>query len=171
VFLLEAYHTVYLWLGWWPGASEGESPPPVTGTALSRWLQDKQLGMKTAETYARAISRRCQTYVVVAGFEPDRFKNVFPTWQTQKGIQNHAAHACKNTDSLLLVEDELKKFYRKFSIEELRLRPLPEDIDPIRLETYLTDVDFQTVFKLTRDQFYQLPQWKQVDAKKAAGLF
>lgn len=33
--------------------------------------------------------------------------------------------------------------YRKYSVQELRLRPLPDTVDPIRLETYLTDADFQ----------------------------
>lgn len=30
-------------------------------------------------------------------------------------------------------------------MEELRARPLPNGVDPVRLETYLTDTDFEVI--------------------------
>ena len=41
------------------------------------------------------------------------------------------------------VESELLKYTRnRFKLDELKKRPLPEGVDPARLETYLSDEDF-----------------------------
>lgn len=70
------------------------------------------------------------------------------------------------------VEDELLKYERtQFSLEELKKRPLPEGVDPSRLETYLSDEEFKKVFKMDKEQFSKLLAWKQTKAKKEAGLF
>ena len=39
-----------------------------------------------------AISRRCRAFVVVAGFEPNQFTNIFPKWQLCSEIRKCAAH-------------------------------------------------------------------------------
>ena len=70
------------------------------------------------------------------------------------------------------VEDELLKYERtRFSLEILKQRPLPEGVDPARLETYLSDDDFKKVFKMDKEHFSKLPAWKQTKSKKEVGLF
>ena len=70
------------------------------------------------------------------------------------------------------VEDELLKYERtRFSLAVLKERPLPEGVDPARLETYLSDDDFKKVFKMDREQFAKMPGWKQTKTKKDVGLF
>ncbi|XP_050383825.1 villin-3 [Argentina anserina] len=44
-------------------------------------------------------------------------------------------------------------------------------IDFKRREAYLSDEEFQTIFGMTKDAFYQLPKWKQDIQKKKADLF
>lgn len=44
-------------------------------------------------------------------------------------------------------------------------------IDYKRRETYLSDDEFQTVFSMTKDEFYQQPRWKQELQKRKADLF
>jgi len=44
-------------------------------------------------------------------------------------------------------------------------------IDSKRRETYLSDSEFQTVFGVTKEEFYQQPRWKQDQQKKKADLF
>ncbi|KAG2540644.1 hypothetical protein PVAP13_9NG578000 [Panicum virgatum] len=44
-------------------------------------------------------------------------------------------------------------------------------IDYKRRETYLADSEFQTVFGMTKEEFYEQPRWKQELQKKKADLF
>ncbi len=48
---------------------------------------------------------------------------------------------------------------------------LPNDVDPSRKEAYLSDSDFKDLFKMDREAFDALPQWKQVNMKKSLRLF
>lgn len=103
------------------------------------------------------------------------------------------------------MEDVLAKLCKTiYPLADLLARPLPEGVDPLKLEIYLTDEDFEvsmpscgTAFKqyawlgwevlfthplmslrilqfaldMTRDEYNALPAWKQVNLKKAKGLF
>lgn len=45
---------------------------------------------------------------------------------------------------VVLVKEVLSKLSKQqYSIEELTRKPLPEGVDPLRLEDYLSDEDFQ----------------------------
>ena len=59
----------------------------------------------------------------------------------------------------------------EYPLEVLKQRPLPEGVDPIRLELYLNDEDFEIALGITRTEFEQMPLWKQTNLKKEKGLF
>ncbi|CAF4273594.1 unnamed protein product, partial [Rotaria sordida] len=59
----------------------------------------------------------------------------------------------------------------QYTIEELRARPLPEGVNTSKIEFYLSDDDFQKEFRMTKDEFYALPYWKQTNIKKSLGFF
>ncbi|VAH91253.1 unnamed protein product [Triticum turgidum subsp. durum] len=44
-------------------------------------------------------------------------------------------------------------------------------IDYKRRETYLSDSEFQTVFGMSKEEFYKQPRWKQEQQKRKADLF
>ncbi|RLW11486.1 hypothetical protein DV515_00001292 [Chloebia gouldiae] len=48
---------------------------------------------------------------------------------------------------------------------------LPEGVDPTKKECYLSDADFHDIFGKSKDEFYQMPKWKQQNEKKQFGLF
>ncbi|XP_074841267.1 villin-like protein [Carettochelys insculpta] len=48
---------------------------------------------------------------------------------------------------------------------------LPEGVDPTKKEHYLSDADFQDIFGKSKNEFYQMPRWKQQNEKKQHGLF
>eukprot|EP00499_Haloplacidia_sp_CaronLabIsolate_P008058 CAMPEP_0196782858 /NCGR_PEP_ID=MMETSP1104-20130614/12172_1 /TAXON_ID=33652 /ORGANISM="Cafeteria sp., Strain Caron Lab Isolate" /LENGTH=839 /DNA_ID=CAMNT_0042153103 /DNA_START=26 /DNA_END=2545 /DNA_ORIENTATION=+ len=48
---------------------------------------------------------------------------------------------------------------------------IPEGVDPRRKEDYLSDKEFQTVFKMSKGEFAGLKDWKRTALKKAVGLF
>lgn len=64
---------------------------------------------------------------------------------------------------MILVEDALTKLSKnQYSLEELTSRPLPEGVDPLHLEIYLSDKDFEVhsllicILHLSRVLVYQL---------------
>lgn len=55
-------------------------------------------------------------------------------------------------NQIILVEDVLARLCQTaYPLEDLLARPLPEGVDPLRLEVYLSDEDFQ-VLKETLEQ-------------------
>ncbi|CAL8169673.1 unnamed protein product [Prunus armeniaca] len=73
------------------------------------------------------------------------------------------------------VQDEIdsESSQSTFSYDQLRAKsenPVT-GIDFKRREAYLSDEEFQTIFGMTKDAFYQLPKWKQDMQKKKADLF
>uniref|UniRef100_A0A8C5SQV2 HP domain-containing protein n=3 Tax=Elapidae TaxID=8602 RepID=A0A8C5SQV2_LATLA len=76
------------------------------------------------------------------------------------------------SNQIILVEDVLAKLCQKFyPLADLLARPLPEGVDPLNLEIYLSNEDFEAALQLTREEYNALPSWKQVNLKKAKGLF
>lgn len=59
----------------------------------------------------------------------------------------------------------------EYPLEVLKARPLPEGVEPTRLELYLTSADFEVALGVSRAEFEQLPVWKQTKLKKERGLF
>lgn len=76
------------------------------------------------------------------------------------------------TNQPLLIADVLKQLSQtEYPLEVLTERPLPEGVDPTRLELYLNEEDFEKALGLTRSEFEQMPVWKQTNLKKENGLF
>ncbi len=57
----------------------------------------------------------------------------------------------------------------KFSVEGLK--GLVEGVNPKTKEHYLPDNEFEELFKMKRESFDKLRQWKQGELKKKVGLF
>jgi septin family protein len=75
-----------------------------------------------------------------------------------------------STPQVQKVDEALKVFYQKYPYEVLKTNP-PKECDKGQLEAYLTDEDFEKVFKMTRQKYYEQPKWKQLRQKKEVGLF
>lgn len=65
------------------------------------------------------------------------------------------------------------KEYQVFSYEDLSERSfrLPRAVNRSELEKYLSEEEFQEVFKQSKEEFYAMPKWKQHDKKKSLKLF
>lgn len=57
LFLVDNFHEVYLWQGWWPQDSES------TGSACIRWDADRKCAMETVLQYCRGES--CQRFLAL----------------------------------------------------------------------------------------------------------
>ena len=51
------------------------------------------------------------------------------------------------------------------------MRPLPEGVDPTKMDKYLKESEFEKGLGMSQADFYALPQWKQTKVKREKGLF
>uniref|UniRef100_A0A8C9TFE7 Supervillin n=1 Tax=Scleropages formosus TaxID=113540 RepID=A0A8C9TFE7_SCLFO len=169
LFLVDNFHEVYLWQGWWPQDCES------TGSARIRWDADRKCAMETVLQYCRGMKNEKKpqkSYLIHAGLEPLTFTNMFPSWEHREDIAEITEREAEVCNQIILVEDVLARLCQSsYPLEELLARPLPEGVDPLRLEAYLSDEDFERALEMTREEFEGLPGWKQMNVKKAKGLF
>ncbi|XP_057643261.1 supervillin isoform X4 [Chionomys nivalis] len=169
LFLVDNHHEVYLWQGWWPAENK------ITGSARIRWASDRKSAMETVLQYCRGKNLKRpppKSYLIHAGLEPLTFTNMFPSWEHREDIAEITEMDTEVSNQITLVEDVLAKLCKTiYPLADLLARPLPEGVDPLKLEIYLTDEDFEFALDMTRDEFNALPTWKQASVKKAKGLF
>ncbi|XP_014036031.2 supervillin isoform X5 [Salmo salar] len=175
LFLVDNYHEVYLWQGWWP--QDSESP----GSARIRWDADRKCAMETVLQYCteKNEKKKPKAYLIHAGLEPLTFTNMFPCWEHREDIAEITEREAEVCNQIILVEDVLERLCKTtYPLADLLARPLPEGVDPLRLEIYLDNDDFEGVgaygkkaLEMSRDEYEVLPGWKQVNVKKAKGLF
>uniref|UniRef100_A0A8C2KUI6 Supervillin n=1 Tax=Cyprinus carpio TaxID=7962 RepID=A0A8C2KUI6_CYPCA len=160
LFLVDNYHEVYLWQGWWPQDTES------TGSALIR----KQFQVHVCSE--KNEKKPQKSYLIHAGLEPLTFTNMFPSWEHREDIAEITEREAEVCNQIILVEEVLAQLCQStYPLATLQTRPLPHGVDPLRLEMYLTDEDFERVLDMKREEFDALPGWKQVNLKKAKGLF
>uniref|UniRef100_A0A2K5L3K6 Supervillin n=1 Tax=Cercocebus atys TaxID=9531 RepID=A0A2K5L3K6_CERAT len=169
LFLVDNHHEVYLWQGWWPIENK------ITGSARIRWASDRKSAMETVLQYCKGKNLKKpppKSYLIHAGLEPLTFTNMFPSWEHREDIAEITEMDTEVSNQITLVEDVLAKLCKTiYPLADLLARPLPEGVDPLKLEIYLTDEDFEFALDMTRDEYNTLPAWKQVNLKKAKGLF
>ncbi|KAG5265310.1 hypothetical protein AALO_G00240830 [Alosa alosa] len=141
LFLVDNFHEVYLWQGWWP--QDSESP----GSAHIRWDADRKCAMETVLQYCRAKSEKAavpKAYLVHAGLEPLTFTNMFPSWEHRQDIAHITEKEAEVCNQIILVEDVLARLCQNtYPLSALKTRPLPQGVDPLRLEIYLSEEDFE----------------------------
>ncbi|XP_068942506.1 supervillin isoform X8 [Petaurus breviceps papuanus] len=168
LFLVDNHHEVYLWQGWWPIENK------ITGSARIRWANDRKCAMETVLRYCKGknVKQPPKSYLLHAGLEPLTFTNMFPSWEHREDIAEITEMDAEVSNQIILVEDVLAKLCKTiYPLADLLARPLPEGVDPLKLEIYLTDEDFEVALDMTREEYSMLPSWKQVNLKKAKGLF
>jgi len=166
---------LWLWQGWWPDVGhEANDTNMSTGSGIIRWHAERREAMRTVKEFQRSKfskltnQARPPMELVWAGHEPLEFTNLFPSWTHHIDIQtlNYKFVGDSSVDRTfaLLSRDN-------YSWEELKQRPLPDGVDPSRLEKYLSDDDFVAHLGLSREDFMAAPRWKQLEIRKEKGLF
>ena len=173
VMLLDTFNEVFVWVG----AKSNET--------------ERKMALETAIEFVKSASdgRDPDTpiYRVSAGNEPPNFTAQFLGWDpalassledpyerkmrelgAQSGAQAGGAAAAPAPVS---AQDALAEYSKKYSYEDLKNRTIPSTVDQTKLEEYLEDADFATIFKMSRDEFSKLPGWKKQNKKKEAKLF
>ncbi|XP_062301904.1 supervillin isoform X3 [Osmerus eperlanus] len=165
IFLLDNRLEVYLWQGM---QAEDDNRSP---SACSTRDNERRCAMQTVLQYCKEMNPRRPplAYLILDGAEPLTFTNVFPRWE--KRPQAHPQGEMGRV-KLTLVQDALAQLTKtQYPLDDLLRAPLPQGVDPLCLEVYLSDQDFQTILEMKRDEYDSLPSWKQVNLKKSKGLY
>ncbi|XP_058178605.1 supervillin [Anopheles ziemanni] len=189
IFLIDNGHVLWLWQGWWPSGAGGDdtetnhSSFDSNRSGENRWQVERRVAMETAVSYWRAkrLAERggdtdhpedaMNGFVVWAGLEPLEFTAMFPEWHERDDVAEiNVQDGRKSTpqpiyDSLSLLSR------REYPLAVLLERPLPEGVDPTKLELYLHEQDYPEGLGMTKAEYDQLPAWKQTKLKKERGLF
>jgi len=168
--LLDAGDAVYVWQGWRPPA-DPDTGAALAGAATFRWHEERRCALQTAVDYAR-LRGRLPCHLVAAGREPLAFRHLFPAWEeAEEAAQLNAEEGYGAEFQRAAAEVLAELSCSVYPLEKLMERPLPDGVDPVRLETYLSEEDFTEVLGMDREEFDALPAWKKTKLKKDAGLF
>ena len=110
--------------------------------------------------------------------EPPYFKVQFPSWDDEYSkkwlVEDQFAKLKEAHPTAPVVNDPFQGFLNpstnKFPYAELK-SSFPPGVKGDHKEAYLTDEEFFSVFKQSRETFDALKDWKKTDLKKKAGLF
>ncbi|XP_077069346.1 supervillin isoform X8 [Siphateles boraxobius] len=160
LFLLDNYLEVYLWQSC--VASVSQRP---------HWDKEKKCAMETALEYCKERNPRRppMAYLIDEGAEPLTFTNIFPSWEMRltQGVQD-----CTVCKKLTLVQDALASLNKtQFPLKDLLKRPLPEGVDPLHLENYLSQHDFKAALGMTWNDYNCLSDLQKMELKKRKGFY
>ncbi|XP_033727896.1 serine/arginine repetitive matrix protein 2-like isoform X2 [Pecten maximus] len=173
LFLVDNHHTVFLWHGWWP-EGDAEVDNVITGSAQARFNVDRKCAIDTVLHYCQEknMDNTPPAYAVHAGLEPPCFTNLFPYWEVDSSVKGINLRDGKTDGEMVSLHEILEKMTKAcYTFAELQERPLPEGVDPLKLEKYLIDDEFEETLGMTKDAFYALPMWQQHQLKKDVDLF
>uniref|UniRef100_A0A672RMH2 Supervillin c n=1 Tax=Sinocyclocheilus grahami TaxID=75366 RepID=A0A672RMH2_SINGR len=158
IFLLDNYLEVYLWQSC--EASISQRP---------HWDKEKKCAMETALQYCKERNPRRppMAYLIDEGAEPLTFTNIFPSWEMRLTQEVQVMRK-----KLTLVQDALAALNKsQFPLKDLLKRPLPEGVDPLHLENYLSQHDFKVALGMTWNDYNCLSDLQKTDLKKSKGLY
>ncbi|VDM45020.1 unnamed protein product [Toxocara canis] len=143
------------------------------GTRLWLWTTD------VASTYALRVAnaywqgRNGAKCVICKTREPDAFKALFPEWENfiDEAAEEDAVQESPERSDPCELDELLRSRTKHWPLEKVVARELPSGVDLKRLEQYLNDEDFESVFQMDRKTFYGLPLWKQIELRKKHRLF
>ncbi|CAN8005005.1 unnamed protein product [Ixodes hexagonus] len=171
VMLLDAWHTIFLWIG----KEAGKDLTKLANHTAEDYLQDDP------------SSRDIGTPViwVKQGLEPPNFTGFFTSWDNELWKTLPTYESIKNEiedgNQTVLAMQQQAAMYRnsraeveKFTFDALNVKnpeQLPTCVDPANKELYLNDEEFLRIFSMAYEEFEGLPKWKKLDLKKKVGLF
>ncbi|CAF0958373.1 unnamed protein product [Didymodactylos carnosus] len=86
---------------------------------------------------------------------------------TRQYLDSRNAHSTRSAPNLV----GNPKAYPYEELKVMAKKRLPADVDRDRLERHLSDIEFHTLFRMSRNDFYALPEWRRIEIKKRLKLF
>lgn len=159
--LLDTGSTLFVWIG--SGANDIEKKQGLL--AAREYLKQDPSGRSEEEVQMLSVKQ---------GMEPPSFTGHFQAWDSRKwsgGMTYDEMAKSMGFTQLVSVDEELQKYSMKHPYEVLVKQVVPEGVDIVNKERYLTDSDFEDIFGMTLEEYDTLPQWKRLRLKKSVKLF
>eukprot|EP00928_Gymnodinium_smaydae_P017668 TRINITY_DN1675_c0_g1_i1.p1 TRINITY_DN1675_c0_g1~~TRINITY_DN1675_c0_g1_i1.p1 ORF type:complete len:582 (-),score=177.52 TRINITY_DN1675_c0_g1_i1:363-2108(-) len=153
-------------------SEEPGSPPARTKEADGKWRQvaTPHIGLRTSDV-ENIANRRAS----VSGSGPSATvsRGACGSWKVDT---SYIGHRTADPDNLRQSEKANETAYadpteKKYGYEQLKSADRPSDVNPATKELYLADDEFQLVFAMEPADFAKMPRWKQLNLKKAKGLY
>uniref|UniRef100_A0A2P2I1V0 Advillin-like n=1 Tax=Hirondellea gigas TaxID=1518452 RepID=A0A2P2I1V0_9CRUS len=172
VMLLDTWTAVFIWLG--------------THCNKVERVNSQALAFEYLKTDPSGRSVDTPVILIKQGYEPPNFTGFFGVWDndlwnnnmTYADISERLQESSPGCTVLVTPSSgtgtDGGKNRRTYPINILRIKDgdnLPDDIDPTHKEEHMTDGDFEREFKMNRDKFAELPEWKKQNMKKKAGIY
>uniref|UniRef100_A0A914XAF0 HP domain-containing protein n=1 Tax=Plectus sambesii TaxID=2011161 RepID=A0A914XAF0_9BILA len=179
-FLIDQTSRLWVWEGYIDGDDQDEAVMHKMRLQRDEAVMHKMrlqrvFALKLAASYWKARhedSDKKPSKVVFAGLEPTEFKALFPVWVDQEEAALWSKKNGRKEGEALDLGSMLEELtLSTYPVERLRRKPLPEGVDGSKLESYLSDPDFERFFGMSKAIFYDLPQWKQLRLKKELNFF
>ncbi|KAJ3087887.1 Coronin-2B [Quaeritorhiza haematococci] len=154
VMILDAGENIYVWFG------------------TTSKTNEKMIAMETFVKYVEQskLHNKTQTalWVTYAYQEPSDFTQHFHGFTKTKFPKDKTGLPVRKRP----LNDVLKEYTKKtYSVDVLLSDRLPENVDPTKLEMYLSEEDFENIFKMKREDFMAMKPWKREEVKKTVGFF
>jgi len=163
IMLLDAWTEIFLWIG--NGANVDEKKAALE--MAIKYLQNSPGGRTVEGTSILTVKQAFEPPLFTSHFiwDHDKAKSGIDDYERMKKELESGGGLTSNA------QKELAKFSKTYEYEVLLRRPLPEGVDPSRLENHLEAKDFQKAFGMGHDEFLALPKWKKDTKKREAKLF
>jgi hypothetical protein len=154
IMLLDIGSEVFLWIG--ADASRGH-------------VREVKFALQTAVTYASQKPAPNPTpQYIFQGFEPLSFSSSFHPWLPRDPTALVAPSLPGSGPISPLLEEYSKTYPLSVLMDKSQI---PPTVDVSRLEEYLNPSEYSTAFKMTKEAFFALPEWKRTELKKSAGFY
>ncbi|KAK3860884.1 hypothetical protein Pcinc_033095, partial [Petrolisthes cinctipes] len=175
VMILDSWDAVFIWVGHHSNKTEQKAA--------------ESLALEYLHTDPAGRGRDTPIIKIKQGYEPPNFTGFFGVWDndlwnnnmTYSDICERLEEAAPGATVLVTSSGPAKggggggstngRTYPLATLREKDPEKLPQGVDPVHKENHLSDGDFKTVFGMNREAFDKIPQWKQMNLKKKAGLF
>ncbi|KAJ3044180.1 Coronin-2B [Rhizophlyctis rosea] len=135
---------------------------------------EKLLAMETVEKYVAASSQhdkdKTERLVTYAYQEPYDFIKCFQAW-TRKKIPKDKVALKPRIRPLSEVLAEYKRETYPIDVLLGDADKVPEHLDRTKLEMYLSEDDFESLFKMRKEEYLAMQPWKRDKIKKDLGVF
>jgi Leucine-rich repeat (LRR) protein len=165
VMILDAYSEMYVWAG--KMSTEGERK------AATQLCIEYAAAVVANEGRPKDIT----CYYMREGDETLQFTTHFQGYQWQPRHRMSSMVMPNPLDyppvlkPLKLVSDLMDQLEKTYSYQDLLEKKYPKGLDGSKLESYMTDKEFEEVFAVTKQEFEVYPLWKKEGLKKDLGLF
>jgi supervillin len=167
LFMLDNHDELFIWQGWYESLIELNAAESATskvknpiilnelnaaeGSTRIRFSQNRKCALQTAITYWNLKHsndyeklNNFRGYVVYAGLEPIQFTYLFPFWNVNENARNCNLSDGKTDGQMDQIQELLGQLNQScYPLAVLRQRPLPDGVNPLKLEYYLSDQEFQ----------------------------